>query len=325
MPPPENNRAKSGKVLKNPGFPETVKGMEGARKLLILGCGYVGGAVAESRLAAGCEVWGVSRNPGALGRLSGRAGFHPVVAEVDGSDWHAAVPGDVDAVLNCVSAAGGGVEGYRKSYLGGNRSLIQWARRAEPDRIVYTSSTTVYPFTDGREVFEEDAGGDLSETGQVVLESERLLLDDPAAGSRTTVLRLAGIYGPGRHYLLDSLRSGAETLAGRGDFFLNLVYRDDIVAAVERVIDCPQAAGRVYNVSDGHPPKKRDLVAWLARRLGRPVPEFDPDAAGRRMRVNAAGDPPSRRIRIDRIRAETGWTPACTTFESGYERILGGR
>ncbi|MFP4353266.1 MAG: SDR family oxidoreductase [Puniceicoccaceae bacterium] len=298
--------------------------MKGKRKLLILGCGYVGGAVAESRLAAGWEVWGVSRNPEVLGRLGARAGFHPVVAEVDGSGWHEAVPGDADAVLNCVSAAGGGVDGYRKSYLGGNRSLVEWARRAQPERILYTSSTTVYPFTDGREVFEEDAGGDLSETGRVILESERILLDDPAAGPRTTVLRLAGIYGPGRHHLLDSLRNGVETLPGRGDFFLNLIHLDDIVSAVERVIDCPAAAGRVYNVSDGHPPTKQELVAWLARRLGRPVPEFDPEAAGRRLRVNAAGDPPNRRIRIDRIHAETGWVPACANFESGYERILDG-
>lgn len=292
------------------------------KKRIILGCGYVGTAVAEKWLSEGCEVWGVSRNADTLGRIHS-PGFHGVVAEVDSPDWHDQVPRSPEVVLNCVSSAGGGAEGYRKSYLGGNRSLLDWARTAKPEKILYTSSTAVYPFTDGREVREEDTGGsDLSETGALVLESENILLEDSVCGPLTTVLRLSGIYGPGRHYLLDQIRSGEGVIAGRGDYFLNLIFLEDIVSAVRALMEAPRAGGRAYNVSDGHPVRKEELADWLAARLGLPPPVFDPGAQSRRrMRINRAGSSPNRRILIDRIRSEAGWSPSFASYREGFAQL----
>ncbi|MGE9291374.1 MAG: NAD-dependent epimerase/dehydratase family protein [Puniceicoccales bacterium] len=288
---------------------------------VILGCGYVGSAIARKWLAEGKEVWGVSRNAETLALIE-EAGFHPVVAEVDGVEWHTQVPDRPEVVLNCVSAASIGVEGYRKSYLEGNRSLLRWARNAQPEKILYTGSTAVYPFTDGREVWEDDAGGDLSESGEIVLESERMLLEDEEFGARSTVLRLAGIYGPERSHLLEQVKKGNGVLPGRGDYFLNLIYRDDIVSAVDAVIASDQAGGRAYNLADGNSPTKEEMVAWLAERIGCPVPVFDPDATGgRRMRVNRAGGSPNRRVRIDRICKETDWQPSCPSFREGFDKI----
>lgn len=294
-----------------------------AENLVVLGCGYVGCAVARSWLARGGRVWAVSRNAETLASVVDPR-FHTIVAEVDGEEWHSRVPAEDVVILNCVAAAGGGVEGYRKSYLGGNRSLVRWARGARPGRIVYTGSTAVYPFSDGREVFEDDAGGDLSETGEIVLESERILFGDEANAGRTTVLRLAGIYGPGRHYLLDGLREGKRVFPGRGDVYVNLVHRDDIVGGIEAVLANSATGGRAYNLSDGHPVRKEEMVRWLAERLGLPAPTFDPEAPGRRMRINFSGAPPNRRVRIDRIREETGWRPRFADFRRGFEAILGG-
>ncbi len=291
-------------------------------KCLVLGCGYVGTAVARRWLAEGKEVWGVSRNQETLSRI--RAGnFHAIVAEVDSGEWHTQVPSTPDVVLNCVSSAGGGLDGYRKSYLEGNRSLLEWSRRGEPRKIIYTGSTAVYPFSDGREVREEDAGGeDLADTGALVLESERMLLEDEHLGPRATVLRLAGIYGPGRHYLLDQLRRGDRVLPGRGDYFLNLIFLDDIVTAITAVAESGNSRGRSYNVSDGNPATKTEIVHWLADKLGIPAPTFDPDASGgRRMRINRAGSSPNRHVRIERIQNEIGWNPQFPTFREGFRRI----
>lgn len=282
----------------------------------------MGTAVAEKWLAAGHKVWGVSRNAQTLARID-HPEFRPVIAEVDSSAWHKEVPHSPEIVLNCVSSAGGGVEGYRKSYLGGNQSLVDWAGKARPGRILYTSSTAVYPFTDGREVWEKDAGGpDLSETGSVVFESEKVLLSDSFCGPSTTVLRLAGIYGPGRHYLLDQVRAGDRVIAGRGDYYLNLIFREDIVAAIDSVLAVPATKGRAYNVSDGSPTPKAEVVNWIADRLGMPRPVFDPNAKSRRkMRINRAGASPNRQIRIDEIQADARWKPSYPSFRDGFVRL----
>jgi len=289
---------------------------------IILGCGYVGTAVARKWMDEGAEVYGVSRNESTLSQLKSSR-FHPVVAEVDSHDWHGMVPDSPEVVLNCVSSAGGGVAGYRKSYIGGNESLTRWAEQGDPGQVIYTGSTAVYPFTDGREVWEEDAGGpELSETGSVVMESEKILFEHEKTGPVTTVLRLAGIYGPGRHYLLDQIRQEPAVLAGSGEYYLNLIYQADIVSAVNVVIGSSVAKGRAYNLSDGNAVRKSELASWLAKELGLRAPRFDPDAKSRRkMRVNRAGASPNRRIQIDRIRQELGWEPKFPTFRDGFAQI----
>ncbi|MEM0965084.1 MAG: NAD-dependent epimerase/dehydratase family protein [Verrucomicrobiota bacterium] len=289
---------------------------------VILGCGYVGCAVARQWLTEGRRVFGVSRNKEILASIE-NPNFVGVVAEVDSDLWHTKVPREPEIALNCVSSAGGGIEGYRKSYIGGNESLAKWARSAQPGRILYTSSTTVYPFSDGREVREEDAGGDLPESGQILLDSEEVLLGDSALADRSVVLRLAGIYGPTRHYLLDSLRSGATVLPGRGDYYLNLIYLDDIVSAVVRFASDEGVCGKAFNISDGNPSTKEEVASWIAETLGLPPPVFDPNAVGgRRMTVNRAGGPPNRRVRIDKALAESSWKPSFPGFRKGYEEIL---
>ncbi len=288
---------------------------------LILGCGYVGSAVARRWLDRGIPVWGVSRNEETLGGIR-HENFTPVVAEVDSRGWHEKVPAECGWVLNCVSSAGGGMEGYLKSYVGGNRSLLDWLETADANRIVYTSSTAVYPFTDGRDVFEEDAGGDLAKNGEVVLDSENVLREGRRSGDRTTILRLSGIYGPGRHYLLDSLRRGNGVIPGRGDYFLNLIHREDIASAVDAVLASGETAGKTYNLSDGSPALKEEVLRWLAEQLDMPPPAFDPNAVGRRMRINSAGDPPNRRVRVDRLMEATGWKPIYPDYRAGFRAIM---
>ena len=298
-------------------FPVSIMG-----RRIILGCGYVGSEVARDWLEQGHEVWAVSRNQATLEKLLGPR-FHPVVARVESADWHHEVPGDAEVLLNCVAAAGGGLEGYQRSYLGGNRSLLNWTSGGGAGRMIYTSSTGVYPFADGREVTEDMAGGgELSPTGQVVHASEQLLRRDPFVGPRATILRLAGIYGPHRHYLLDLLRDGAEVLPGRGDVYLNMIHLEDIVGAIHTVSEHPAAAGEIFNLCDNEPSPKEEMVRWLSERLGREPPRFDPESArGRRMRVNARGESPNRRILNHKIRETLGWEPRYPSFREGYGEL----
>ncbi|HVT73082.1 MAG TPA: NAD-dependent epimerase/dehydratase family protein [Lacunisphaera sp.] len=292
------------------------------KRLVIFGCGYVGAALARAARAEGARVEALTRNPVCAAALR-ELGVAPVAeADLASSAWHREIAPGPDFVVNCVSSGGGGEDGYRHSYVDGMRSILAWA--AGGDRpvgtIVYTSSTSVYPQGGGATV-DESAGADgATPNGRILREAESILERAPAAVcARHFILRLAGIYGPGRHHLLDQLRAGMPVLPGAGDYHLNLVHRDDIVRAILACLAAPAAVlSRTFNVADDAPARRGEVVAWLAARLGRPVPGFDRSPGGRR-----AGQPmPDRIIAAARIRRELGWRPHFADFRAGFGEIL---
>lgn len=289
--------------------------------VMIFGCGYVGSALAEALIARGVRVGALTRNSEKAARLRQMGLSEVVEAQLESEDWHAALCGDYAAVVNCVSSAGGGLAGYRQSYLQGQASILKWAQSQSIQRYIYTSSTSVYP-QDGGVIVDESASTEgAPETGQVLLEAERLLGESEALGA-WYVLRLAGIYGPGRHYLLDLLRRGDSTIPGAGDYTLNLIYREDIVGAILRILSAEQALpSGAYNLADDAAPSKAELVSWLSAQLGLEAPTFDPDTVSPRLR-RRGGRMPDRRISNAKFKAVSGWTPQYPSYREGYSAGL---
>ncbi len=284
------------------------------RRLVIFGCGYVGAAVARVAVARGLKVTVLTRNAAKAEALRSDGVGDVIVDDLASDAWHERIEGGADYVLNCVSSGGGGIEGYRRSYLEGMASVVAWLRaRGGAGAVIYTSSTSVYP-QDGGVTVDENApmGGD--ERAQVLIATERTLLEAEDAATARVVLRLAGIYGPGRHHLLEQVRAGE--VAGRPDYHLNLAYRDDIAAAV-RAAWGAGAGAHIFNVADDGAATKGEMVAWLAARIGVAAPVFSGAPAGGRRAVT-----PDRIIANAKLKAELGWRPGCPTFREGYEKIL---
>lgn len=286
------------------------------KRLVIFGCGYVGAEVARQALARGLRVTALTRNEAKAAALR-ESGVEAVVADLAGDTWHGQIAGGADFVLNCVSSGGGGIDGYRRSYLEGMASMLAWARtRGAAGTIIYTGSTSVYPQGGGALVDETAATDGAGERAQILAETENLMRANNGACARWFVLRLAGIYGPGRHRLLEQVRAGE--VAGRGDHRLNLIYRDDIVAAVWAAFGAaPAVANGVFNLADDAAATKAEIVSWLAARLGVAAPRFTGEpAAGRREAT------PDRVIANAKAKAVLGWRPAYPSFHEGYEKIL---
>lgn len=290
------------------------------RRLVIFGCGYVGTAVARQAVEGGLRVTALTRNPGVAAALEG-LGVETVVADLAGDDWHARIPSGADFVLNCVSSGGGGLENYRRSYVAGMRSVLAWAAQRGVGTLAYTSSTSVYPQGGGVVVDENAPTDGAGESALILLEAEKLLGEKSAAAptvQRAFILRLAGIYGPGRHHLLDLLRTGAEEIAGSGDHRLNLIHRDDVARAVWAVFQAPAVVtGGIFNVADDGAATKTEIVGWLANRLGIPAPRFNGEPAQSRRRT-----PPDRIIANAKLKAELGWRPVFPSFREGYAALL---
>lgn len=286
------------------------------KRLVIFGCGYVGRAAAEWALGQGLHVTALTRNSDTAQQLR-TAGVDVVVADLATPDWHARVAGGPHFVLNCVSSGGGGIEAYRRSYVDGMVSIAAWARaRGRVGTIVYTGSTSVYPQDGGARVDEASPVSDAAERPALLLEAEAKLATATEAWNRWFVLRLAGIYGPERHMLLEQVRSGV--VGGKGEHHLNLIHRDDAVAAIAAAFAAPASVGsQVLNVADDGAARKVEVVNWLAQALGLPAPTFSGEpAAGRRMVT------PDRVILNSRCKTLLGWAPRYSTFREGYASLL---
>lgn len=285
--------------------------------LVIFGAGYVGAEVARQALARGLRVTALTRNPEKARALS-EAGAAVIVDDLAANAWHARLPDGADLVLNCVSSGGGGPQSYRHSYVEGMKSVLAWAARGSVGTLIYTGSTSVYPQDGGVRVDETASVEATRAAGNPLIEAEDLLLGS-GAGARRFVLRLAGIYGPHRHHLVDQLRAGSGDIAGLGDYHLNLIHRDDIAGAIWAAFNSPAgAAGDVYNLADDGAATKGEVAAYIAGKLGLPAPRFTGEPAQGRRRIT-----PDRVIANDKIKRKLGWRPLYPTYREGYAALLG--
>lgn len=291
-------------------FPESV---------IIFGCGYLGTALARELLARGVRVAALTRSAEQVRKLRDLGLDEVVEAELDSHRWHERVSGRYQAVVNCVSSAGGGLAGYQKSYVAGQASILSWVRRQpEPMSYVYTSSSSVYAQEGGVLVDETADTQSAPPTGQLLLESEAMLAKSELP--HWYVLRLTAIYGHGRHHLLDQLRAGTREIAGRGDYALNMVRLEDIVSAL-CVALAGEAPSGIYNIADDEPASKAEVLAYLADRLGLPVPVFNPDNVSARLR-RRGGRMPHRYVSNAKAKRLLAWGPRYTSYREGYEDLL---
>ncbi|KXU35038.1 hypothetical protein AXK12_00270 [Cephaloticoccus capnophilus] len=310
------------------------------KHLLILGCGYLGQYVAREALWRGMRVTALTRNETHAVALRAQ-GLGVIVADLASEDWHALAPREVDYVLNCVSSGAASaaaraalspasasedkLAARRRSYVDGMRSLTRWLRDAERvGTIVYTSSTSVYP-QGGGAVVDEDSPTVPPDTntraGILTAAEQRLQRDCPPAPKRWFILRLAGLYGPGRSHLLDQVLKNAPSL-GPVSQRLNLVHVEDAAAAIWAAFAAPATfANRVYNVADDAPAPKCEVLTWLAEQVG----PISPDSA--KTATVSAAQRSSRQV-LDRIisnvrlKREIGWQPRYPDYRAGYAKML---
>ncbi len=289
------------------------------KHLLVCGMGYLGKRVARQALDRGMRVTALTRSAEKAEALR-KEGYEMIVADLVQQGWYQDVDPPVDFILNCVSAGGRGVSGYIRAYIEGMHSLLHYCAGDFAGRLIYTSSTGVYPFTEGEIVTEDTSFKPETETAEILTTSESFLQRSGPTG--WAILRLAGIYGPDRHYLLNQVRSGEPELPGEGDNYLNLIYVDDICSAIWSVWEADESAlNTIYNVSDDQPALKEEVVAWLAKKTGNPMPRFNPEKSIRKRHL-PNGKLPHRRISNAKLKAVTGWQPKYPSYREGFAKLI---
>jgi nucleoside-diphosphate-sugar epimerase len=284
-----------------------------AVRVLIVGCGYVGLPLGARLVQQGHEVWGMRRSADGNEALAA-AGIRPVAADVTRAGTLGALPGPLDWVIDCVSSTKGGVEEYRRVYLEGTRHLIEWLAPAPLKKFVFTSSTSVYGQTDGSLVKENSPTEPASETSQLLVGTEKLLL--AAARERrfpAVILRVAGIYGPDRGQLFQQYLRDEARIACQGERVINMIHRDDVVGCIIAALKNGRP-GEVYNAVDDEPVTQLHFFRWLSETLGKWMPPFatDEENAARKRGLT------SKKVSNRKLKMELGYLFRYPTFRQGY-------
>ncbi|TDJ78195.1 SDR family oxidoreductase [Pseudomonas putida] len=277
---------------------------------MIVGCGDVGGRLAQQLLARGWQVSGLRRSVSHLPE-----GVDPVAADLGQAQIPAAWPQRApDYLVYCVAASQHDEAGYQAAYVEGLRHVLSWLaeRGQRPRRLLFVSSSSVFAQKNGEWIDETAATEPEGYSGRVMLEAEKLAL---ASGIPASVVRLTGIYGPGREWLLSQVRQGYR-VAEEPPLYGNRIHAEDaasLLAFLLQADDDGVALEDCYIGVDDDPAPLADVVAWLRGYMG--VSQWSDE-----QRVRRTG---SKRCSNARAR-KLGWAPVYPSYKEGYAAILAG-
>ncbi len=232
-------------------------------RVLISGCGYVGSALGLLLASEGHTVFGLRRNVAAL-----PSGITPVRADLSISLSPETLPSNLDAAVCAASPGGSSDEAYRSAYVDGPRNLISALDGQSVERLVLVSSTGVYGQKNGEWVDENSPTEPGGTSGQRLLEGEDLVLAGPFPA---TVLRLGGIYGPGRTGMIQRAL-GNPPPEDAPPQYTNRIHRDDCAGALRHLLLLLPDPEPVYLGVDHEPADRRTVAEWLAARSGEDLP-----------------------------------------------------
>jgi nucleoside-diphosphate-sugar epimerase len=229
----------------------------------ILGCGWLGMPLARHLLAKGFSVKGSVTSAEKLaqlndaGILSYRIVLHDSYVQVDDLSFF-----EADVLI--ISIPPRRIEGIEQIFPAQVEKLVSFIRKAGIQKVIFISSTSVYPDHFQTAIEDENPAPD-KESGKACLLAENLLKSQ--ADFKTTVLRFGGLIGADRNparFLLKSASSVANTP-------VNLIHQDDCIGIIDTIIDC-ELWGETLNACCPEHPLKKDFYGKAARISGLPEP-----------------------------------------------------
>lgn len=275
-----------------------------SRKLLLIGPGYSARALADlCQREGGWQVFGTARNEEKAARLK-EDGISPVLTSdtaglrAAGQDSHWVIstpPGDK------------GCPGF--DLVGG--------QAAGAASITYLSTTGVYGDLEGGWAFEWLPVNPGSKRGERRVLAERQWL---GARADTRLIRLPGIYGPGRSQL-DKVREGKqEQVVKQGQVF-SRIHVQDLASGLKALIDRPHLSGP-FNLCDDEPAPPQDVMVFAAELIGAAVPVFVDLETADVSEMAKSFYAECKRVPNARLKAATGWRPAHPTYREGLSAIF---
>jgi nucleoside-diphosphate-sugar epimerase len=280
-----------------------------APSVLIAGCGDVGSRLANQLLPQGWVVHGLRRNIAKLPEgVNGVAGdlFDPAMP----ATWPST---PLDYLVYCATPTDRDETGYRAAYVEGLQRVLRWLaeRGQQPKRIFFVSSSSVYGQQNGEWVDETSPTDVSTFSGKVMLEAEQVALN---SGLPASIVRLTGIYGPGRSDLSNRVRQGY-SVAIDPPLYGNRIHSDDAAGLLAYLLTADArgvALDDCYLGVDDAPAPLAEVVEWMRGYLG--VTHWAEGSSVRRSGSKRCSNARARSL---------GWAPRYPTYKEGYEALLG--
>jgi UDP-glucose 4-epimerase len=300
----------------------------GGRRVLVTGgAGFVGGAIVRRLVDAGARVTVLDD------LFTGRAETIPTQAEfVRGSVTDQALVRDLVAhtslvfhmaARNIIASTANPRDDFETN-IGGTLNVLVAARETGPDRVVYTSSTSVYGNPRSIPINEDDSLVPITPYAVSKLSGEHYCLAFyESYGLPVATVRYSNIYGPGQRpdnpycgvvskFLTNCHQGIPLTVHGDGEQTRDFTYIDDAVDATLLAATHPRAEGDVFNVGTGIETSVNRLAELVGRAMGR---DFTIEHIDRRDIDNIR----RRVVNIEKMRRMLRWAPQ-VTLEKGLRQ-----
>jgi nucleoside-diphosphate-sugar epimerase len=287
--------------------PELSVGCVMPRSVLIAGCGFVGLPLAQMFVSTGWETAALTASETSAASLHGQPFPVHALDITENDSFRHLARRRFDVVIHCASSGRGDANAYTAVFLAGTRNLMT---NLVYERLIFTSSTSVYAQQDGSWVDETSPADPAPKTGQILRETEDLVL-----ASKGTVARLGGLYGPGRCAPLKKLMEERASLEEDGARTMNTLHQLDAAAALHFLAGTESRG--LFNVVDNEPVTEIEWFRYVCQRLNKPLPPSGPRNLDRKRGWT------NKRVSNRRLRS-LGWSLNYPTFREGLASMLGG-
>ena len=275
--------------------------------ILIAGCGGIGCELGTQLIAQGHTVYGLRRETSELPE-----GILPI--EADLAHPLKSLPDNLDYVVYSASAGKFKDAAYYQAYVAGVKHVLEAVKNQAIKRFFFVSSTSVFGQFEGEVVTEESPTSDNTFSTKRLLEGEALVNE---CKFESTIIRFGGIYGPGRHHLINLVRQGkAHCIEG---VYSNRIHSSDCVGILAHLIDMSEQGDKtiepLYIGVDNEPTYSCEVYEWLAEQLSvSDVEHSDPTENSRLMSSN-------KQLLNTKIRS-TGYEFQYPSYQDGYGELI---
>lgn len=277
------------------------------QRILLAGCGNLGGAIATLLLQSGAEVFGLRRRTDQLPQ-----GVAPITADLTLPETLSdKLPPRLDQVIYCLTPSNYTEQGYHAAYVKGLENLLWELQGQTPNRLFFISSTGVYGQNDDGWVDERSPTQPSSFSGQQVLLGEQTAL---ASCIAATVVRFSGLYGPSRQSFLQAVIDGRLNPPAHSNYS-NRIHEQDAVRAMMHLSSMAASGGSLqtcYLASDCEPIRLDQVVRWVREHTDCEEPAED---ARDGSRVGS-------KLCSNRRLLKTGFEFRYPDFRAGYRELI---
>tara|TARA_Y100000991_G_scaffold137355_1_gene103548 strand:+ start:228 stop:1103 length:876 start_codon:yes stop_codon:yes gene_type:complete len=225
------------------------------KRILIIGCGYIGQSLCDKLLEKNYLITTVNRSKVIKQATSS--------LQIDVSKPYE-IDGTFDTVIYSVSAESYTKESYNNAYsLGVANTIKALKRKNQKPHFIFTSSTSVFSENKGKWVTEESAVQSNHFASQSILEGESFVKTSLLPYS---IVRFSGIYGPKRDRLIQKIKEKKLKLKSK-NLISNRIHKEDCVGVLLHLIQKNNDAS-LYIASDDNPSDYNEILVWLKNELG---------------------------------------------------------